>query len=167
MRHTDLRQRDSLLAIGERLASRDLVDHEEGDLEYVSCMIQTQSEFGQWKRETTSVLSTPALLGFGAMLGIAKDLEELFPYGTNFQLRVHEDGSTHSRIGTIDDDNPVFIEALASRLAGRESEGLWVLTIDTDPSVLDHPALPTIQRPDVLLAAADYTSRLADRAIPI
>lgn len=163
VRHEDLRQRNELFGLGQKSRSMQLREHEEGDLDDATCMIETNSPFGQWERVTTAVLRTPTLLGFGAMVGIDSQLEQLFPMGTDFVLRTRPDSSTHIRIGT--ENACVMVEALASGLKGREDEGLWVLTLESDPAVLDNPALASIQNPTTLLSAAAFTLQLAERAI--
>lgn len=165
VKHTDLKARDELIITGQEISSLVTSDYKEADLDNSTCLIETKATYGQWTRETTVSLKTEAMLGFGAMLGIADDLEQLFPYGTNFQVRVYEDGSTNTSIGTDNNDDPVFVLGLASCLAGREQEGLWVLTLEAYPEILNSSALPSIQNPDTLLAAADFTLRVAQRAI--
>jgi hypothetical protein len=163
VKHDNLRQRDELFAIGQASRTLEIEDHEKGDLDNSTFYISTKTEFGQWSRETTAVLEPPALLGFGAMLGIGLQLEHLFPTGTNFRLYTTPNGSANVRIGAV--DNIVTVEALASGLPGREEEGLWVLTLESCPEILQSPALRAIQDPKVLLAAAEYTTHIAERAI--
>ena len=167
---SDIVLRDRLFGVGEAAqpfyTSEQIVGHLSG-VEVLIEGTRTEEQNGQPARTSVVIsasLSPETLGGFGAMVGIADELEELFPNGTPLQIHSRDWGpAINVRIGDIDNDL-CMVEGLAHGINGRENDGLWMVSIHPKEVPEDHPSITALLQARVLVAAAEYTLTLAQNA---
>lgn len=158
----DTNLRDQLFAVRDRSWSLDIEPHIEDDLDNATVYVRTHTDLGNPpQRDTTAILLPDAMKGFGTMLGIEDELLHLFPQGVDFKLKASSHlPLVHIVIGSEYDS--AMVDGLAADMPGREEDGLWVVTMKPDVYDETDVALAAIQKPATLIAAADFTQRLAE-----